>query len=238
MESRRHRFWRVAVTLTVALVAIGAILAVSLPGYRAAASPTDRTAPESIRAAPTFSISSFTFSPNPISVNSQASVSIQLSGGNAPFYAWMNGTPPGCVQPSIPYVTSSSNPTFTCNPSSTGSYNIHLDVLDSSTPAASHAQASTRLTVNSNGGNNGNGSGGNNNGNGSKGGFSLPTGLIGLATIFLVVFLAAFVALAAGVIATAVAVSRGLKRLNRTMAENRGTLDVGRSPPTPPAPPK
>lgn len=226
-------------TFAVALAAIAAVLAASVPYYRPVGTAVGGPAPEASRSVPPFSVAVFSYNPNTVTVGSSTNLTVQLSGGTSPFFAWLNSTPSGCAPSSVPYMLSSSSSTFQCSPTTSGSYNVQLDVADSSTPTSLHAHASTQLTVNSNGGNgNGNGNHGGSGGNGSSSGFSLPSGLIGLATIFVVVFLVAFVAIAAGAIATAVAVSRGLKRLNKTMAENRGLSDTPRAPAGAPPPPK
>jgi hypothetical protein len=163
-------------------------------------------------------IQAFSFSPQTISSGSQTQGTIQLTGGTTPYHLWLNGTPTGCQPQSVPYVTSNLSTTFSCNPGSPGSYNIHLEVVDSSTPTATRASMTTSLQVNSNG--NGNGNSNNNSHNSSgAGGLNLPGGLVSVLTIFAIVFLGAMVALAAGVIAVAVSVSRRLRQLTEAIAQ-------------------
>jgi hypothetical protein len=156
---------------------------------------------------------SFFFSPATVSSGTQTQGTIQLSGGVLPYRAWLNNSAPGCQPPSSPVVTSNATTVFNCQPNSPSTYNVHLDVLDSGSPAA-RVSATATLQVNSNG--NGN-SGGSGKSNGS-GGLSLPSGLFGLLTIFAAVFLGTMVAIAAGVIAIAVSVSRRLRQINETLA--------------------
>jgi hypothetical protein len=171
----------------------------------------------------------FSFSPSTVSQGSQSQGSIQLSGGTPPYYAWLNNSPPGCQPPTVPYVTSNPSNTFSCQPSGTGVFNVHLDVSDSSNPTG-HQSQSTTLTVNGNSNSNGNGSGNGNNNNGSKGGLSLPGGLLYLVTIFGIVFLGAVVAIAAGVIATAVVLSRRIRQVNETLAAQQKSMPPSKPP--------
>jgi hypothetical protein len=108
---------------------------------------------------------------------------------------------------------------FNCTASSSGTYNVHLDALDSAAPPNKVSQTAT-LTVNSNGNGGGGGGSGSNNGGGSNSSFQLPSSLLSMLLIFGLVFLGAIVALAAGVIATAVLVSRRLRQLTETMANS------------------
>jgi hypothetical protein len=96
--------------------------------------------------------------------------------------------------------------------------------------AGNQGTGGAMLIVNSGGGGgngNGNGSG---SGNGSSSGFSLPAGLISTLVLFGSIFIGAMVALAAGVIATAVLVSRGLRRLNETMKKTEEPPSSGKPP--------
>ncbi|HYK94066.1 MAG TPA: hypothetical protein VEY07_08530 [Thermoplasmata archaeon] len=215
----RHRPHRVGILGLAAMVLISAtVLALfssssgGLPG-----SPTPL--PVHVAAATPVSIPTFSFQPNPVSQGSTTSGTVTLSGGTSPYYLWFNSTPPGCNPPGSPTISSSTTFQFNCQPSASGSFNIHLDVTDSSSPVG-HASRAVTLSVNSNSGNNNNGSGNNNGGGGSNGSFSLPSGLLQLVFIVAVVFLAAMVAMAAGMVATAVAVSRRLRQINETLARS------------------
>jgi uncharacterized membrane protein YgcG len=182
-------------------------------------------------AATPVTISGFSFQPSTISVNAQTSGSVSLSGGTAPYFLWFNNTPQGCAPPSIPVTTSSMQFQFNCQPSATGAFQVHLDVADSSTPAG-HNSMSTSLTVNSNSGNgNGNngGSGGSGGGGNGSSGFSLPSGLLQVALLLSLAFIGSMVALAAGMVATAVILSRRLRQLKEVLE---------RTGPPPSSPPK
>jgi hypothetical protein len=170
-------------------------------------------------------IQSFQFSPNSISSGSSTQGTVQLSGGTTPYSAWMNNSPNGCQPSSVPVVTSNLTTTFSCHPSSTGTFSVHLDVLDSSRPV-NRASQTAMLTVSGNGGGNGSG-----NGKGGNGSSIFPSGLLTVVTLLAVVFLATIIAIAAGTIATAVAVSRGLRRINETLAKQLPKTPESPKPP-------
>ncbi|HKS59703.1 MAG TPA: hypothetical protein VJS68_02870 [Thermoplasmata archaeon] len=153
----------------------------------------------------------FSYSPSTVTSGTTIQGTIDLAGGVAPYYAWLNNTPAGCQPPTTPYLTNNLSNTFNCSPSTTGTFNVHLDIVDSSAPVM-RASSTTTLTVNSNSSGTGNG-----NGNNSGNPFSFPSGLLTLVTIFGAIFLGSLVALAAGVIATAVMVSRRLRQLTEAM---------------------
>jgi hypothetical protein len=158
---------------------------------------------------------SFVFSPGIVTAGTQTQATIQVSGGSTPYHAWLNNSPSGCQPPTVPVVSSNTTNVFNCRPITPGNYNVHLDIVDSSSPPA-RASGSAPLTVNGNG----NGNGGSNSSSKSNGSglFNFPSGLFGLLTIFVFVFLGAIVALAVGVIAMAVSPSRRLRQLNDTLA--------------------
>jgi hypothetical protein len=161
------------------------------------------------------SISQFSFNPSNVNQGSQVSGAVDLLGGTPPYYLWFNDTPPGCSPSSNPVSINSPSYSFQCNPSSTGSYQVHLDVVDSSVPATKASQFAS-LNVNSN--NNGN----NNSNNGGNTSLSslLPGGFLTFGIILLVVFLGAVVAIAAGVVALAILVPKRLRQLNETLAKS------------------
>jgi hypothetical protein len=201
-----------------------AVAASSIAGFTHGTQTASQQTPRFTLNAPPFQIVSFGYSPSSVTVGSQVQGNVQLSGGTAPYYAWLNGTPPGCNPQSSPYTTNNTSNPFNCTPTAQGNYNVHLDVVDSSIPS-NHQTRTATLTVNSN-------SSGNNGGNGSgSGGFSLPSGLFTTLILFGVVFLSAIVALAAGVIASAVMVSRRLRQLNETLGQQRKEQG-GFKPPT------
>jgi len=165
-------------------------------------------------------ITQFSLQPSSVNMGAQVNGTVGLSGGTAPYYLWFNNTPPGCAPPNNPEPTSSTTFTFQCNPSSTGSYLVHLDVVDSSVPV-SKASQSASMNVRSSGNGNGNGNNSNNGGNGNTSLSSLlPGGFLEIGIILVLVFMGAVVAIAAGVVAIAVLVPRRLRQLNETLAKS------------------
>jgi len=110
--------------------------------------------------------------------------------------------------------------TWNCTPTTSGTYNVHLDAYDN---MGTKQQATATLTVQSGNGGSGSGSG---NGSGTNPLAGLDTVLPTLF-IFAFVFLGALVALAAGVVAMAVLVSRRLRQLTEAM---KGDRDGPKSP--------
>ena len=209
-ESGRRQGVVIAAVLTFMLVVGSAfgILAVSLAP---AQSPTNAVAAQ---AAFTVSLS---FSPNPVSAGTQTQISLQFTGGNAPFTVWVNGSAPGCGPQQNPFTTSNFSNNFSCTPTSSGTYTVHVDAFDSSRTQGSTAST---LTVNTGSGGCTTNCGGNgsSSGNGSgSGGFTLPEGLVTTLFTFALVFFAGLFALAAGVIAMAVLISRRLRQLTEAM---------------------
>jgi hypothetical protein len=177
-------------------------------------------------------ITSFSFSPNPVSVNSNTHGSVSVSGGTPPYLFWFNNTPPGCSPPNNPASSPSPSFQFGCSPSSPGTYSVHLDVLDSSSPPNRTSQTAS-LTVN---GNPGGSTGGTGNGNGSKSGSGingslLPSGVFAFVLLFGFIFLGALIAIAAGTIATAVLVSRRLRQINETLTKTQRETTETKPPP-------
>src|SRR2546428_4746106 len=125
MRGRRHRSV-LAAGLIVLLVVVSAfgILGVSLAPARA---PAAR-----LTAQGTFTVS-LSFSPNPVPAGTQTQISLSFtSGGSSPFTVWVNGSAPGCSPPTQPFTTPNYTNNFPCTPSSSGSYNVHVDAIDSS----------------------------------------------------------------------------------------------------------
>lgn len=215
----------VATLLAVALLGTGvATPLLVLPATAGAANSAAHPSSGSLQ------ITGFSFGPNPVYLGSSTQVSVALSGGAPPYAMWFNGTPPGCASTtaSSPYVTSSPSSQLTCTPSGTGTFSVHLDVVDSSSPAQRMSQT-TSLSVQGsnnggNGNNNNNNSGGNsNNGNGSAG-LNLPSGFYQLAFLFGVVFLVSLVIIAASTLAQAVLVPRRIHQLTEAV-ERRGAKE-------------
>jgi len=139
---------------------------------------------------------------------------VTFTGGTVPFRVWLNGTPPGCDPGTQPFVTSTYSNSWNCTPTTSGTYDVHLDAYDNT---GTKQQAVATLTVQSGGGGNGNGNG---NGSGTNPLAGLDTVLPTLF-IFAYVFLGALVALAAGVVAMAVLLSRRLRQLTEAMKGDR-----------------
>jgi hypothetical protein len=108
-------------------------------------------------------------------------------------------------------VTSNYSNSWQCTPNAAGTYNVHLDAVDS---AGYKGSASATLTVQSSGG------GGSPNGSASNPLAGLDT-VLPTVFIFAFVFLGAIVALAAGVITMAVLLSRRLRQLTEAMKGDR-----------------
>ncbi len=172
-----------------------------------------RTLPGPLTTAASSFTVSLSFSPNPVSANTQTNGQINFAGGPGPYKVWINNTAPGCGPQSNPMSFSLPQNSFTCTPTAAGTYNIHLDAFDNATPM-NRASYSYTFTVQSSGGGSGTGNG---SGTGTTG-FSLPSELITTMITFAVIFFAGLFALAAGVIAMAVLISRRLRQLTEAMA--------------------
>ena len=236
-----HSSGRFRVSLTLLLGGIVILLVFgSVSGAMASTGQTPASSPSHLSPlAGSFQITGFSFAPSQAMSGNDIQGMVTLSGGVAPFYLWFNDTAPGCGPSSNPVMLSGPSLQFNCTPTSTGSYSVHLDALDSASPPDKATQtAPLTVTSNSNGNGNGNGNGnsGSNGSNGSSsgnnnGGFSIPSSLITMLMLFGIVLLGSIVALAAGVIAVAVLVSRRLRQLTETMAK-------ANNPSSPAKPPK
>ncbi len=67
-------------------------------------------------------IALFSATPNPVEVNVSVTVLAEVSGGVSPYRYSYGGLPPGCLQ--------NNSPTFTCAPTTAGTYNLTLTVTD------------------------------------------------------------------------------------------------------------
>ena len=113
-----------------------------------------------------------TFSPNPVSVDTQMQGTITISGGTTPYSVWINGTMPnGCQPQAQPMQISASPYNFQCTPTQTGQFNPSVDAADN---AGDHGSTSVSLTVQSTGG----GNGGNNTGGGAVSVSLLPIAVV------------------------------------------------------------
>ena len=200
----------------LALLTVG-LLVVLVVGVGVGTPPSIQSAGRLTAAA--FTVS-FSYSPSTTAANSQTQGMVTFYGGAVPFRVWLNQTPPGCDPGTQPFVTSTYSNSWNCTPTTAGTYNVQLDAYDNT---GTKQQATATLTVQSGGGNNGNGNG---NGSGTNPLAGLDTVLPTLF-IFAFVFLGALVALAAGVVAMAVLVSRRLRQLTEAM---KGDRDGPKSP--------
>jgi hypothetical protein len=211
---------------------VGLILLVACPGLTGARSAPQAPGSSSAAIVPSGPLGvSFSFSPQSITLGSTSTGNVQINSGTGPYSLWFNNTPAGCSPPSTPVVTSNSQYSFQCTPSNQGNFGVNVAVVDSSTPRNVGTQVGNLQVTSSGGNGNGNGNNNKNGSNGSgNGSFSLPSGLISFVILFGIVFLATMVAIAAGTVATAVMVSRQLRRLNETLKQQN-------RPPGPGGPP-
>ena len=193
----------------LALLTVG-LLVVLVLGVGVGTPPSIQSAGRLTAAA--FTVS-FSYSPSTTAANSQTQGMVTFSGGAVPFKVWLNQTPPRCDPGTQPFVTSTYTNSWNCTPTTAGTYNVLLDAVDNT---GTRVQTAATLTVQS-GGNSGNGNG---NGSGTNPLAGLDTVLPTLF-IFAFVFLWALVALAAGVVAMAVLVSRRLRELTEAMKGDR-----------------
>src|SRR5437867_7626571 len=202
---RRHR--SVLAGLLTVLLLVGSAFGI-LGSLTPTKAPSIRLAAEG-----TFTVS-LSFAPNPVPAGTQTQISLSFtSGGSTPFTVWVNGSAPGCAPPTQPFTTPNYTNNFPCTPSSSGSYNVHLDAIDSSGYKAS---TSNTLTVSTGGGGCTSNCGGSGSGN-STGGFAIPDSLVATMFMFVMIFFAGLFALAGGVIAMAVLISRRLRQLTEAM---------------------
>src|SRR3989449_1825887 len=123
-RARRHRSVLAAVLIVLLLVGsafgiLGSITPTKAPSIRLAAEGA-------------FTVS-LSFAPNPVPAGTQTQISLSFtSGGSSPFTVWVNGSAPGCAPPTQPFTTPNYTNNFPCTPSSSGSYNVHVDAIDSS----------------------------------------------------------------------------------------------------------
>jgi len=205
--ARRHR--SVLVGLLTVLLLVGSAFGI-LGSITPTKAPSIRLAAEG-----TFTVS-LSFSPNPVPAGTQTQISLSFtSGGSTPFTVWVNGSAPGCSPPTQPFTTPNYTNNFPCTPSSSGSYNVHIDAIDSS---GSRSSTSNTLTVSTGNGGCTSNCGGSGSGNGSgSGGFAIPDSLVATMFMFVMIFFAGLFALAGGVIAMAVLISRRLRQLTQAM---------------------
>jgi len=197
---------RLGVGVVVALLLVGAVTAAH-DGRSGTAKTTDgATFGLGTSGSSPLTITNLVVNPNPVSQNSQFSVSVQVSGGAQPYsYSW--GPLPGGCSPG-------NTPSWQCSISSPGQYSVSVQVTDNNGTQTSDSQ---QLTVTSSSGNGqGNGHNGSSNGNGSN-----PFNLSAFGPVLFFAFIGAVVgfilliALTIGVIMIAVILARRLPRQPR-----------------------
>jgi len=150
---------------------------------------------------------SFSWSPSTLTSNTQTQGMVTFSGGSTPFNVWINQSAPGCAPNSQPFVTSNYSNSWQCTPTASGNFDVHLDAVDST---GTRESATATLSVQSGGG------GGSGTGNGTNP-FAGLQDLLPIFFTFAIIFLGSLVALAVGVIAMALLVSRRLRQLTEAM---------------------
>lgn len=122
---------------------------------------------------------SLSINPGSVQEGQSISVSTTASGGTRPYSFAYSGLPPGC--------TGQNQASFSCNPSSTGSYNVQVSVTDS---RGNQSNPSNSVPIDVTSSNSGNGNG---NGNNSSNGLSsLFSGFSGFLSLFLIVGVVGF----------------------------------------------
>ncbi|MCI4336636.1 MAG: zinc ribbon domain-containing protein [Thermoplasmata archaeon] len=173
-----------------------------------------RFGPDVVRPVTTITV---TLSINPQQVTKGSSISVQSStSGGAPPYSFVYaGLPSGC--------NGQNQPSFSCNPSSTGTYSVQVTATDShGNQSAPSNSVNLDVTSASNGNGNGNG-GGNNSSNPLS---SLSSGLGGylaIAFIFAIVGFATWILLIVGVWVIAVVLMRRLPKPGEAAASGPGS---------------
>jgi len=145
-------------------------------------------------------------SPGQVQQGQSISVMTTASGGTPPYTYSYTGLPNGC--------SGQNQASFSCNPSSTGSYNVQVTVTDShgnqSTPSNT---ASVTVTSSNNGNGNGKGNGGGNNSSGGLSSlFSGFSGILWLLLIFGIVGFITWILLIVGVWIIAITLVRRLPK--------------------------
>ncbi|MCI4336552.1 MAG: zinc ribbon domain-containing protein [Thermoplasmata archaeon] len=148
---------------------------------------------------------SLSISPSQVQKGQSISVTTTASGGTPPYTSYSyTGLPGGC--------SGQNQASFSCNPSSTGSFSVQVTVTDmhgnQSTPGNT---VSVDITSSSNGNGNGNG-GGNNSSGGLSSLFSGFSGILSLLLIFGIVGFITWILLLVGVWIIAITLVRRLPK--------------------------
>lgn len=161
---------------TVVMVGAIALLSLGLTPLSAAA-PAAHPTPSATPVTASLSIT-----PQQVKQGQSINVQTNASGGTAPYSYSYTGLPPGCG--------GQNQPSFSCNPSSTGSFSVQVTATDSH-GNQSNPSNSVSVDVTSSSGGNGNGNGGSN--NSSNPFSSLTSGLGGFLAIALILAIVGFV---------------------------------------------
>jgi hypothetical protein len=176
---------------------------------------------------------SLSFNPDPVTAGSQTQIQISISGGSGPYYIWFNGSIPGCTPPQQPIQQNTSSNSYSCNPTSPGTYPVSLGVADS---AGNHGSAGGTLTVQSSGGSGGTGGSGTG-GNGTGGiDLSFLNNLLPIIMVTGFLFLGSTVAIAVSAVALAILVPRRLKQIRKALEGQPMKAPKTEAPATPPPP--
>jgi hypothetical protein len=162
-----------------------------------------------------------TVNPNQVQEGNSINVQTTVSGGDPPYHYSYSGLPSGCPQ--------QNGPSFSCNPSSTGSSTVQASVADSGTNQTESNTVSVDVTSSSNGNGNGNGngnSGGNNSSSGLSSLFSGFSGLLSLVLVFGIVGFVTWVLLVVAVWIIAITLLRRLPKRGASAAETAGVRCV------------
>jgi hypothetical protein len=169
-----------AVVLLVVLSGLGAAAGHAVRPFLPAAL-TDLHSGTHAKASPEATPFTASLSVNPSQVQKGESISVQtnVNGGTSPYSYSYTGLPPGCG--------SQDSPQLSCNPSTSGNYNVQATVTDVNHNQTVSNSASLDVTSSNNGNGNGNGN------NSSNPFSSLLSGLGGFLSIVVVFGIIGFV---------------------------------------------
>jgi hypothetical protein len=144
-----------------------------------------------------------TASPSNLQQGQSINFQVTANGGHSPYSYTYSGLPPGC--------SGQNTPSFSCNPSSTGTYTAQASVSDSGTNQTTTNSVSITVTSSGNGNGKGNG-GGNNSSNPLSGLFSGFSGILSLLLILSLVGFVTWILLIVGVWIIAITLVRRLPK--------------------------